>query len=122
MKNIIAAIFLLLHITACNNKTKPLPINTMKMVMWDMISADEWTKISASKDSSVLFSKKNVSLYNKVFADYNISKEQFYSSYSFYQNHPNQLKELMDSLMSYGTKKRDTVLNHLQPATKNNKK
>lgn len=122
MKNIITAFFLLLFITSCNKTSKPLPISTMKMVMWDMINADEWMKIAASKDSNVLLSKKNVSLYNKIFADYNITRDKFYSSYSFYQNNPNQLKELMDSLMSYATRKRDTILNHLQPATKNNKK
>ena len=109
-------LLLCLLFLACKHKPQVLPINKMKMVMWDMVSVDEWMKITASKDSTQLLKKQNISLYNKVFATHQITKEDFYNSYNYYQNHPNDMKILMDSLMSYGTKKRDTVVNHIPQA------
>jgi hypothetical protein len=98
---------------SCKTKVKVLPINKMKVVMWDITSADEWMKISNSKDSTQLLKKQNISLYNKIFALHQTTKEEFYNSYNYYQNNPNEMKALLDSLMNYGTKKRDTIVNHI---------
>ncbi len=103
----------LLFFFSCKTKPKVLPINEMKLVMWDMVSADEWMKIASSKDSIHLLSKQNISLYNKIFDLHHTTKDEFYNSYNYYQSNPSEMKALLDSLTNYGTKKRDTIINHI---------
>jgi Domain of unknown function (DUF4296) len=106
-------LFFSLFITACNSNKKVLPIQQMKVVMWDIITTDEWMKLSATKDSSILLKKENISLYNKIFGLHKISKDEFYNSYEYYQAHPNEMKILLDSVAAFGIKKRDTLTNHI---------
>lgn len=82
--------------------------------MWDIVNADEWIKIAAIKDSTIVLKKENIALYNKIFALHKITKDEFYSSYNYYENHPNEMKILLDSISAYGIKKRDTLTNHLK--------
>ena len=105
---------LLTILIACNSNKQLLPIQKMKVVMWDMVNADEWMKLAAVKDSTIILKKENIALYNKVFALHKISKDEFYTSYSYYQNHPNEMKILLDSIAAYGVKQRDTLTNHFK--------
>ena len=75
----------------------------MKAIMWDMVCADELYAESATKDSTLKIKKDNFRLYQQVFAIHKISKNTFYSSYRYYQSHPDEYKILMDSLQAYGT-------------------
>jgi hypothetical protein len=85
----------------------------MKLVMWDVITADEWMRKQFSTDSIIDSTKKNIALYNKIYALHKITKEDYYSSYYYYKNHPNEMKTLLDSLAAFGTRKRDTLTNHI---------
>lgn len=107
------SLFFMVLALACKNTTTILPPTQMKLIMWDMITADEWLKLAANKDSSIIRKKQNTSLYNKVFALNKTSKEIFYYSYQYYQSHPTEMKVLLDSLSVYGIRKRDTITNHL---------
>jgi len=92
---------------ACGKNTKSvLPVNEMKIVMWDMMNADNWYNSITLKDSMALKDKRNVALYQQVFKTHQITQEQFYNSYHHYELHPDEMKILFDSLESYATKQR----------------
>lgn len=97
----------------CKSKPKAIKIPQMKLIVWDMLTADEWMKLAVSKDALVQFKKENIRYYNKIFALHKVSKEDFYSSFTFYQTHPNEMKILLDSLVAYGIRKRDTLTNNI---------
>lgn len=89
---------------ACKKKPKDqeiLPINTMKLAMWDMIRADEWYTQTTLKDSLNKRKKENIQLYEQVFAIHGTTRKQFYNSYQYYETHPKAFKELMDSMYAY---------------------
>lgn len=97
----------------CTSNDKIIEPQKMKLVMWDMITADEYNKLIVAKDSSFVIQKHNISLYNNIFALHKISKQQFYNSYQYYQSHPNEMKILLDSIAAFGIKKRDSSANRL---------
>jgi Domain of unknown function (DUF4296) len=78
-----------------------LPINTMKLAMWDMMRADEWYTQTTLKDTLYLRKKENIQLYEQVFAIHGTTRKQFYNSYQYYETHPKEFKVLMDSIYAY---------------------
>jgi hypothetical protein len=45
-----------------------------------------------------LIKKESVRLYSRIFAQHQVSKEEFQQSFSFYRSHPELLKTIMDSI------------------------
>ncbi len=91
-------------ILACKKTPKDqviLPINTMKLAMWDMMRADEWFTQTSLKDTLYLRKKENIQLYEQVFAIHGTTRKQFYNSYKYYETHPKEFKELMDSIYAF---------------------
>jgi hypothetical protein len=89
----------------CKAKSDRLPLNKMKVVMWDMFCAEEMYAKTVGTDAAAIASnKKNLQLYQQVFAANNITREVFYSNYHFYQQHPDQFRILMDSVQAYGNR------------------
>jgi hypothetical protein len=70
----------------------------MKLVVWDMMKADEWFVQTSIKDTLHLRKKENIQLYEEVFSIHKTSRKQFYNSYKYYQGHPDKFKVLMDSI------------------------
>jgi len=102
---------LTIFIFSCNRKNKKievLPFDTIKVVMWDILNAEEFNNILIIKDSTLKKTKSNLKLYQQVFFIHHLSKEQFYYSYQFYEQHPDQFKVLMDSVSTYGSRQRET--------------
>jgi len=89
---------------SCNTEEDILPINEMKPIMWDLLTADEWFNQTAITDSTARLKQKNTQLYNQIFEKYKITKKQFYNSYNYYQMHPTELKVLIDSVENYGSR------------------
>ena len=113
MKIIIICLYsiLTIFIFSCNRKYKKmevLPFDTIKVVMWDLLNAEEFNNILIIKDSTLKKTKNNLKLYQQVFFMHHLSKEQFYYSYQFYEQHPDQFKTLMDSVSTYGPRQRVT--------------
>lgn len=100
------SIFLLVCFSSCT-QFKTIPINNMKVIMWDMACADEWYVEKYSRDSTLKKNKENIRLYEQVFATHKISKEQFYSSYKYYQEHADLYKILIDSVQFYASRERN---------------
>lgn len=82
-----------------------IPVNRMKAIMFDVISAQEMAQLANAKDTNAV-KQKTFELYQQVFDIYKISKDDFFKSFNYYEGHPNQLKILSDSLSAYGTRKR----------------
>lgn len=102
--------------TGCNSsgKTKILGIDTMRVVMWDMLRADELYNRILIKDSAAATRKENIRLYKEVFLVHKITKGQFDSSYKYYASHPVEYKILIDSLDALATRERNKAINHGQ--------
>lgn len=83
-----------------------LPVNTMKLVLWDIMKADEWYALTSIKDSAHLRYKENIQLYEQVFAIHGTNRAQFYKSYQYYESHPEQFKVLIDSVTAVATREK----------------
>ena len=105
-------LFALVFIVACNNGTPKnvLPVNTMKVVMFDMLKADEWYARKLVGDTLLLKVKEDIPLYEQVFAVHKLTKKQFFDSYHYYEAHPVAYKELVDSLESYANLQKLKIL------------
>lgn len=84
-----------------------LPVNEMKLVMWDMIQADEMVNYNAIRDTTINRQQESLKLYGKVFHLHKITEADYGKSYEYYRLHPEMEKELLDSLQSYGNKMRE---------------
>jgi hypothetical protein len=96
---------------ACKNKyfNKAIPLNTMKLIVWDMACADEFILEKQANDTN--FKKTRIdtlrtNMYQKVFAIHKISKEEFYTNYIDYEKKPDVFKVLIDSVQNYGARER----------------
>ena len=81
----------------------------MKVVMWDMMQADELYLRILAKDSTARKRMENIHLYREVLALHNVSKGRFDSSYKFYEAHPDQFKLLVDSLEVFSTRQKNKL-------------
>ena len=103
---------LLFGLAACrSNSSKDgiLVADTMKVIMWDMMRADEVYLRMTAKDSTAAKRKENIRLYEQVFAIHGITKKQFDSSYRYYASHPTDFKRLLDSLDNFATSERSRL-------------
>ena len=103
-RKIVVLAFVLLGVSCAKKHDAILPINDMKAVMWDMLNADSWFSDMSMRDSVMRASKKNLEFYNEVFVQHDITKDQFYKSYKYYEINPKKMKVLMDSVEAYGTR------------------
>jgi hypothetical protein len=111
-------IFIAISLFACKSKKegpKILPISTMKLVLWDILKADEWYTQTAIRDSLHTRVNENFLLYEEVYKVHHIDKAQFYSSYKFYETHPDQFKVLIDSVVAYGDRDKAVEQNLPRP-------
>ena len=100
MRNVVIISFAILF-NACSSDGVPkgvLQRERMQKVVYDLIRVDEFINNFVSRDSSVDIKKKRSSLYEQVFKVNNTSRKEFYSSYQYYQQHPDIQKGLFDSL------------------------
>ncbi len=89
---------------------KIIPVNEMRSIVWDILKADEFYLRINVKDTIIPIQKGNLKLYDQVFKSHGITKEQFYFSYKFYESHPLQFKELIDSVDAIAKFQRNQVL------------
>ena len=109
MRWIIVGCLIAIFISCGKNHNSILSVNEMKVVMWDMFNADNWYNQIAIKDSTAPKTRKNIALYQQVFQQTGVTREQFYTSYKYYQSHPDKMKVLLDSVEAYGERVRGTM-------------
>ncbi|RYG47569.1 MAG: DUF4296 domain-containing protein [Chitinophagaceae bacterium] len=90
-------------ITACSDKNK-LPKDVlshakMQAVMWDMIRAGDFLNTYVIlRDTSVDKIAETQKWNEKIFQIHKITRDQFNNSYRYYQQHPQLMKAVMDSI------------------------
>ena len=107
MRISIVAVLLLLFLVACSYSPVPggiLPPNKMYSAVKDIMEVDEFINGYVMKDSAINLKERRSSLYEQVFALHQTDRKQFFTSYTYYQQHPPLLKQLFDSL-AVGLKK-----------------
>jgi hypothetical protein len=99
-----AIVFLVVVIfSACSSgpvRKDILRPDRMQKVMYDLIRADEFINNFVRKDSTADLMQKRSVLYEEAFKANNTTRKEFYSSYTYYQQHPDVQKILFDSLYS----------------------
>jgi hypothetical protein len=96
---------------ACNlpGLSKAMSVDEMKIIMWDMMKADELNNLQATKDSGFAVKKMNFTYYEQVFKIHDITREEFYNSLKYYEAHPPLMKTLIDSLDQYAARERNKL-------------
>ena len=93
-------------IASCNSGVTEtngvLPKRKMEAVIYDMMLADRYSaqfmiNDSLKKDSLKLESMK---LFNQVLAFHGVKKKDFYNSFDYYMNRPEEIRVIFDSLVS----------------------
>ena len=101
--------FIMILFAACSNRSSVpgdiIPIDSMTMIMKDIIIANEYSLVNLPKDST----KKDKILANQqlldgVFKIHHITRESFQNSYRFYESRPDMNKIIFDSLSAYANR------------------
>jgi hypothetical protein len=88
---------------ACSNRPVPKGIiepGRMESVVYDLLKVDEYLNNYVSQDTSVNLKLKRSVLYEQVFTLHNTNRKEFYTSYRYYQQHPDIQKTLFDSILA----------------------
>ena len=110
---LIIRILVIISFYACTTKPKQLPFETVKIVLWEMTNSEELMKLYAKQDSAYNIKSNRQIFYQKIFSLHQITQRDFDYSYKYYQEHPNEMKILLDSISNYGIKKREKAISSL---------
>src|SRR6476660_8426477 len=94
-------VILLCLLAACRSPNKIpddiIGIDKMKIIVWDMVRAGALSenKFGRYPDSLKI---KSIEMFQEVFAIHGITKDEFYKSYRYYEEHPDKNKILVDSV------------------------
>jgi len=93
---------------SCRNETKTaiIPVDTMKLIMWDMMKADEWFNRKIVQDTNSIRNKEDVKMYEMVFKVHGVTRERYFASYRYYEGRPVSFKRLLDSLDALANRER----------------
>jgi len=92
---------------SCKESTPSGIIKPKKMqeILWDVLKADALSQQLVKSDSAKSLADESVKLTKKVFLIHNISEEQFEKSYTYYTNHPDIMRTMLDSINAQQTRK-----------------
>jgi hypothetical protein len=118
---LIAVILSVVILVACNNKRAPKGImepEPMQAVLWDMFMAGEFLQgYVLLQDTGINKLVKSDQVYNKVLALHKIDRETFDKSMNWYRQHPQMMKEVLDSIAAQNKEKSDQQPLPAVPAT-----
>jgi len=84
-----------------------MPVNKMKVIVWDMVQAGAYASYRKETDTAVKII--NTAYMAEVLKMHNINKADFFKSFNYYQAHPLLNKELFDSISAYSQRQRNDV-------------
>ena len=77
-----------------------LPADKMEKVIYDLLKIDEYISTYVAKDTTADIKMKRSIYYEQVFKLHNTNRKAFFTSYTFYQQHPDIQKNLFDSVLA----------------------
>lgn len=75
-----------------------LAVDKMQKVVYELMQVDEYLNSSVTEDTAVGIKMKRSIYYDQVFKSNSTNRKEFYTSYKYYQQHPDMQKILFDSL------------------------
>jgi hypothetical protein len=78
----------------------------MELILFDLLRSDELVNNFLLKDTLLKRDSVAMQMYEQVFRIHKTDRKTFFNSYKYYQVHPDQNKELFDSLTAFGNRKR----------------
>lgn len=103
-------IVLCLFILSCQDKEQPknmVPFDKMKVVLYQLMKADEYFTRSVSADTTMQLERKNIQFYKQIFELNKVDRNDFYETLTYLQKKPIEFKVLMDS--AYELSKREKL-------------
>ena len=120
MRIIAGLLAILLILAGCSDKDKIpsgiLPKAKMEDLLWDMIQADQFSALYLAKDSARINLKmEDLRLYQQVFRLHQVSRDEFRKSLRYYEDRPDLIRTVFDSLLSRGNRLRTESYNKPAP-------
>jgi len=117
MMRFLLVLVVMLGLAACksvgNEPQNVLPQEKMKLVLFDVLRAQEYAMLKYAGDTTA--TNKNMAvMLQQVFNIHKISKDNFYESFNYYEAHPAEYKQLFDSLATYTNQKRQDIYSRLR--------
>lgn len=97
---------------ACSSGPVPgsiIPPHKMKAIVFDLTKSDMYVNNYVLKDSCLKSKDQHIKMYEQVFLIYNVTQKDFYKSLTYYQQHPNINKILLDSILAYANRQREVM-------------
>lgn len=96
-------LFFVLLFSCCNSSQKVpkeiLPPEKMEIVLWDLMRSGALVNnFILSKDSTLDKNQEHIKWVNRVLTFHQITEKQFKKSFSYYQEHPELMSVIMDSI------------------------
>jgi Domain of unknown function (DUF4296) len=87
-------------LTACKSNQPAIEQHKMGDILFDFFKADAFAREYTSVGEPALVPQKNVELQKQILKKYNVSKEDFFSSYKYYAQHSKLLTQMLDSVIN----------------------
>lgn len=111
MRNYITILlFSLLSCTTNHKEKEQLSTDKMKVIIWQLMQADEYYTRASLVDSSMKINKINIQLYQQIFDLNKVSSQQFYNTIDYLEKHPIQFKEVMDSVTALSKREKSPTI------------
>jgi len=108
---VVAGLLAILLVVGCSDKdhipSGIIPREKMEKILWDMVQTDQYSSMYLWKDSARINVKTETQkLYQQVFQLHEVSREEFSKSYTYYQEHPELMRNIFDSIQVRGNRLR----------------
>ncbi len=110
MRYLLLICLLYLLVTSCNNKKELLSPKKMQTVMWDMIQLEAYAQQPAVIDS---LKRRKTSIYGlqqQILTLHGVDKDQYLKSYRYYNEHPERMRNILDSVAANAERDRDKIM------------
>ncbi len=106
-------LLLMVIVIGCSNnqnKAKTIPIDKMKVVVWQLMNADEHYARVSIVDSSWRLTNKNVQFYQQIFDLNKVDRVAFYKQIDYLKTHPEEFKVLIDSVSEFSKREKKIIV------------
>ena len=108
MRMITLSLLLVVFLSSCRQNAKKyddiIPPAKMEPILLDYINAEAYAKELCRMDSSKNDTLESIKLQNQVFKKYKITRPFFYKSFDYYNNNPELMVGLLDSIIAHHSK------------------